>query len=377
MIKQLSKSDILVSPFVIAKQWGLRNIDPEDLVLLESTSSDDSLCDTVALEFIDYTQGTPFVNTTCSIALEQQSVDLAVPEAGISSSGTFFPDSEPINFKTHTFKRLVYDQIQKAFYNQYRNPLQIFGTDFIDFPLSKTDRILGNQFLMFTIPRNVFGERMLENTIQLYDQNFDDNVSIGDDGNGNVVAGVNLFSKVQEVRQFGNVISDGTSSFECPGVPTPTPTGSCFNNPDWLTSSYAVQGYFDGLIENTTGNDLTGFPTQSWDGTLTFFNIQNGYEWNGFNQEALFPTSSAITGRDVCNIYLDFTCSAGVPAFKFNIRDGTGLIIFEATKSGSFTPIGTYTNDNVGYDASPATIVIITNPTSPTSVLLQDNCEPV
>jgi len=375
MIKQLTKSDILVSPFVVVKQWGLSNIEPQDLVLLESTSSDDSLCDTVALEFIDYTQGTPFVNTTCSIALEQQSTDLAIPESGVSGSGHFFPDSEPININTNTFKRLVYDQIQKSFYNDYRNPLEIFGTDFIDFPLNRTDRIIANEFLMFTIPRNVFGERVLENTVQLYDENFNDNVNITDDGNGNIIAGNNLFSKVQEVREFGNLIASGSASFTCPGIPTSS--GECFNNTDWLTSSYAVQGYFDGMIDNTTGTDLTGFPSQSWDGTLTFYNTQNGYEWTGFDQTIIFPTHSAMTGREICNVYLDFTCSAGVPAFKFNVRDDTGAIIFEATKSGSFTPVGTYTNDNIGYDASPATIVIITNATTPASSILQDTCIPV
>jgi hypothetical protein len=202
MIKQLGKHDRLISPFIAAKQWALSNVDPQDLVLTETTGSSEP----VALEFTDYTDGTPFVNRECNIALEQQPNDLAIPEAGKSGSGTFFPDREETNQKTKTFKRLIYDQIQKAFYNDYKNPLQIFGIDNIDFPLSKTDRFIGNEFLMFTIPRNVFGDRLAEKTIQMFDHTFDDNLIIVDDGEGNLVAGMNLFAKVQEIRTFGNSI---------------------------------------------------------------------------------------------------------------------------------------------------------------------------
>lgn len=208
MIKQLGKHDQLISPFVAAKQWDLSNVDPQELVLTETTGSEES----VALEFMDYTDGVPFVNRSCNIALEQQAGDLAIPEAGVSGSGTFFPDVEEKNQKTNSFKRLIYDQIQKAFYNDYKNPLQIFGIENIDFPLSQTDRFLGNEFLMFSIPRNVFGDRLTENTIQMFDTTFDDNLLIQDDGAGNLVAGYNLFSKVQEIRSFGNVISSGSVS---------------------------------------------------------------------------------------------------------------------------------------------------------------------
>lgn len=212
MIKQLGKHDRLLSPFIAARQWVLSNVDPQEVVLTELTGSEEP----VALEFPDYTNGPPFVNRECNIALEQQASDLAIPEAGKKSSGTFFPNREETNQKTHTFKRLIYDQIQKAFYNDYRNPLQIFGIDNIDFPLSKTDRFLGNEFLMFTIPRNVFGERLTEKTIQLFDTTFDDNLVIVDDGEGNLVAGLNLFSKVQEIRAFGNNIFTGSLICDSP-----------------------------------------------------------------------------------------------------------------------------------------------------------------
>lgn len=202
MIKQLGKNDTLLSPFITEKAWSLYNTNPEELILTETTGSEEP----VALEYLDWTSGSPILNRDCNIALEQQSTDLAIPEEGVSGSGKFFPSQEEINTKTGTYKRLLYDQIYRAFYNDYNNPLKLFGMENIDFPLSNTNRFLGNEFVMFTIPRLIFGERLKERSIYLYDQNLDDDIEIVDDGEGNLLAHTNLFSKVQEVRSFGNTL---------------------------------------------------------------------------------------------------------------------------------------------------------------------------
>jgi len=206
MIKQLGKHDTLLSPFITEKGWSLHNTDPQELVLTDDINSQES----IALEYVDYTLVPAALNRDCNIALEQQSTDLAISEEGISGSGKFFPDTEAKNPKTETFKRLVHDQIYRAFYNRYNNPLQIFGIDNIDFPLANNNLYLTNDFLMFTIPRMIFGERIKENSVYLYDQAVDDNLIIGDDGSGNLIAKSNLFSKIQEVRHFQNVVLSGS-----------------------------------------------------------------------------------------------------------------------------------------------------------------------
>lgn len=220
MIKQLGKNDTLLSPFITEKAWSLYNTNPEELILTETTGSEEP----VALEYLDWTSGSPILNRDCNIALEQQSTDLAIPEEGVSGSGKFFPSQEETNYKTGTYKRLLYDQIYRAFYNTYNNPLELFGMENIDFPLSNTNRFLGNEFVMFTIPRLIFGERLKEQSIYLYDQNLDDNIEIVDDGDGNLVATRNLFSKIQEVRNFGNIIETGSvlacSTLPPAGMPT-------------------------------------------------------------------------------------------------------------------------------------------------------------
>jgi len=213
MIKQLKKSDIAMSPFTTIKAWELFNIsdaDNDSLILSEDGGYE------IASEFVNYQVDTnPDLNRTCDISLEQQNQDEAIYEEGISGSGVFDPSTDVQNC-TGTYKCLLYTQIRRAFYNQYYNPFKIFGMENIDFPLNKTNRFLADNFRMFTIPRRMFGDKMSEGSIQFYDNTFDDNVEIYDDKLGNLIAGENLFSKVQEIRHLGNLIAPGTSSYDCP-----------------------------------------------------------------------------------------------------------------------------------------------------------------
>lgn len=259
MIKHINHQNFQTTPFVAGKHWHLFNVENDDLVVLESTGSED----TVALEFVDYTAGDPFVNTTCSIALEQQSSDRIIYQEGATGSGFFFPDSEPTN-QDGTFKRLVHAQVKSAFYNKFNNPLEIFGVDYIDFPLGKTFRDITDFVRVFTIPRNIFGERVIENTVHLMDNSLDDNVEIIDDGYQNLIARTNLFSKVQEVRLFGNSIQSGSSIFDCPSpvlTMPPVPGYSLWYAPESKIFSGsnqtppAVQGGEVRFWEDLSGNN--------------------------------------------------------------------------------------------------------------------------
>ena len=268
MIKTINQQNLLTTPFVAAKNWNLFNSENDDLVLLESTSSDDSLCDTLALDFIDYSiTGSPFVNSTCSIALEQQSNDLIIYQEGQTGSGHFLPNSEPTN-RDGSYKRLVHNQIETTFYNNYGNPLKIWGAEFIDFPLGQTFRNISDFIRVFTIPQDVFGERVLENTITFQDNTLDDNVTIFDDGFQNLIAGTNLFSKVQEVRSFGNIIEQGTSSFVCPAPALP------------LDLIFVTSDQVGNTLPSHSINSIIAVGTTLYctDGN-NFYSSPNGYSW--------------------------------------------------------------------------------------------------
>lgn len=219
MIKPINRQALSVTPFKASKSWELYNIQNDSEILLEPKESGVDIDDTsIAMDYIDYS-GTPILNRECNIALEQQTEDLAFLEEGISGSGRFYPESEPRNY-TGTYKRLLYNQIKQAFYNQNGNPLEIFGMENIDFPSSLTTRYLAENFRMLTIPQQIFGDKVVEGSVQFFDNSLDDNVTIRDDSNGNLVATSNLFSKIQEIRSMGNIIVTGsvTSSYVCPGI---------------------------------------------------------------------------------------------------------------------------------------------------------------
>jgi hypothetical protein len=211
MIKNFKRSDIQTTPFVATKPWVLTSFLNQDGVLIEGT---DEVF--VAEEFIDYEGGDdlPILNRECNIATEQQIDDRVLYEEGEKITGTFYPDSDPKN-NTGTYKRLVYNQIKNAFYNNWQNPTKMFGMENIDFQLSDTKKFLSDNFRLFNVSKNFFGEKMLENSIVLVDNALDDNFKIVDDGNGNIIAKENLFSKIQEVRKFNNKINVDLTSDIC------------------------------------------------------------------------------------------------------------------------------------------------------------------
>jgi hypothetical protein len=135
-------------------------------------------------------------------------------EEGENVTGIFYPESDPKN-NTGTYKRLLYNQVKNAFYNQWNDPTKMFGMENIDFQLSETKKFLADNFRLFNVSKDYFGEKLLENTVILVDNSLDDNFQIVDDGKGNILARENLFSRVQEVRHFYNLINPTVTSSYC------------------------------------------------------------------------------------------------------------------------------------------------------------------
>lgn len=221
MIKHINQQNFLTTPFIAAKSWNLYNVQNEAEIVIEQPileSANNNL--PVALDYVDYASGDQHINYSCNIAIEQQADNIAMYSEGIHNNGTFDPNTSPKN-SDGTYKYLIHSQIKNAFYNSYRNPLEIFGIEHIDFPLSKTIRNLAEFFRVFTIPRKIFGEKIIPGTVKFYDATLDDTVDIFDDGYQNLIAGYNIFSNVQELRgqnraeSFVNEILEGTASYIC------------------------------------------------------------------------------------------------------------------------------------------------------------------
>src|ERR1039458_2868680 len=296
MLKQLKKTDVMTSPFRATKARELYNVQNPNTVILEQDSGSIAIPNTqIALDYVDYFAGNPLLNRDCDIALEQQAEDAAVYEEGLSGSNfRFDPNTAEKNPNTGTYKTLLYNQMYRAFYNNYLNPTKIFGMENIDFPLNKTNLYLAERFRMFTIPKFIVGDKIAPGSVQFQDTSFDDNVSIQDDSNGNLVAGNNLFSKIQEVRFLGNDVLQGTSSFVCPGF-TPESSGS------FVSSSITFENHVFDLVcfdrpYMDSASILNGTPPfiYSISGTLPAGLYFNAISASIFGTSSVMPVSSMV-----------------------------------------------------------------------------------
>ena len=299
MIKQLKNYDVQTTPFIATKKWHLLNTEHPDTIFLELNSGTD--LETLAVEYIDYSYDYPngFLNIGCDVALEQQPNDLVIYEDGISGSGILYPNAA--KNATGTYKRLVYHQILRGFYNNYHNPFQIFGIEQLDFQTSGMQRYLSNYFKVFSLSQLNFGDKIAEGSVTFVDNAFDDNYTVTDDSRGNLMAWPNLFSKTQEVRHIPNIYVDDASGnpWDPPVVAPPLTPSVLAAVPVtyWMTDWYAkiwwsgsidAKGYYVyrtedsgsnwsyiasvGALSDLTYYDTNCYPTQSYSYRVQAYN---------------------------------------------------------------------------------------------------------
>jgi len=206
MLKTLHKDDTTVTPYVATKDWQLSNVDNIDVILSEAGNP-------IEYEHILFepSEASPD-NSGCEIAKEDQSSDLALYREGLKVSGIFYPDLDPLN-TDGTYKRMVYTQVKTTFYNNYRDPTKMWGLEKIDFDSSNTKKFLADYVKILNIPTDIMGEKIIEGTVEIVDNSIDDIHLITDDGQNNLIAGPNLFSKRQEIGDFENIFSSGSNHF--------------------------------------------------------------------------------------------------------------------------------------------------------------------
>ncbi len=299
MLKTLHKNDTQVTSFAVTKNWELSNTLNEDVVLIDTTSSIDI---PVGLEYIIYTPETTITSSNCDIALETQDDDLASYRTGLKISGLFYPNTDPQN-GDGTYQRMVYSQIYNTFYNLYRDPTKIWGLETLDFELSNTKRFLSDEFTLIDIPPLIFGEKIIPNTFTFYNTTTNNDYTIIDDGNCNLIAGNNLFSHQQEVGYFSNNFI-ATSSKYCDyystlGIPSQpiifTQYNICYppsvlitwNQNMFLVENYVIETSIDG-ISYSQSFIVNGETLSYTDTNITY----SGTYWFKVYAENLLGTSS-------------------------------------------------------------------------------------
>lgn len=357
MIKLLKKYEIHTTPFEAVKNWAINNTHNENLLLYETTGSDDGV--PYALEFIDYGSGIrlPITSSTCNIALEQQDSDLATLELGLNVVGIFYPEADPKNIDG-TYMRSIYHQVRTMFYNQYFDPTKIWGTENIDFPLSKTERRMSDEIRLIDIPRKVFGDKIVPKSVLVTDNTTDNQYTITDDGYGNLRAGVNLFSRQQEIRHHPNDFEIGYTYFCDPyfdfSPPNPAiPITLAANQVGSLASVYLVWSYaapaLGFVIERSEDSGSTFTPLTSTDGS-TYSTYDNTvlyahtywYRVYAFNAFGISPYSNIeevpiigigiitqpqdISGDISSSVFFNVTAS-GVTPFFYQWQSGSTIYL--------------------------------------------------
>lgn len=352
MLKGLTKDDTTITPYVATKDWQLSNVANTDVVLAENGN-------TVAVESVQYTFIEAIPISNCNVAVEQQSLDLARFREGLKTSGLFYPDIEPKN-ADGTYKRLVHTQISTMFYNHFRDPTQIWGAERIDFDTSRTKKFLSNLIKLLDIPTNIFGDKILEGSVQVIDNTLDNTVIIMDDGNSNLFAGPNLFSKQQELGNHPNIFVVGNNSgcdlyftFNPPNAPNNLTINSGSAILTWNDTSNNEDGF---VAERSIDNGLTYTFLQSVSANITgtidntvatpgtyYYRI---YSFNGFGSSSFSNTASitfipipiAPTNLTASSLVdtssITFSYSASL-VWTDNSLNEDGFVIQRSTGSGS------------------------------------------
>jgi hypothetical protein len=257
MIKLLKKYQVQLTPFNATKKQALNNTDAGDNLLLTQDGY------AIALQYIDYGDGSglPVINSSCSIALNPMPYDLATVEQGLNITNSIvYPDSEPKN-PDGTYKRSIYAQVKTMFYNNYKDPTKLWGEENVDFELSETKRHLTDQIQLIDVPRIVFGDKIVPNTINLHVDTSDNPYIIMDDGNGNLFAGINIFSHQQELGYFSNSFDAHSSSSYCDWY--------WGNNSEieYDTSNVSVY-FYSGKVENQLRTDTASLSVRFFAGSV-------------------------------------------------------------------------------------------------------------
>ena len=327
MIKLLKKYQVQLTPFTATKEWELSNADNESLLLYEK-AGDPNDGVPYALEYIDYGNGSnlPSQNSGCDIALEQQSNDLATSEQGLNVQGLFYPDTDPTN-NDGTYKRSIYHQVQTMFYNKFNNPIEIWGSEVLDADLSKTKRIITDEFQLIDIPRNVYGDKILPNSVTIYNNDLDDPYTIMDDGHCNLFAGTNLFSKHQELGEYSNSFDATQSSSYCGYYfGTNIPTHSFFD------SAKLTIGFLYGSTQNYPYYEYPKIGISFYSGSpliTTFTSSVNDYPSISMSFSGGYVTSNVTT------ITSSFDTESVNVAFYSGSYDLTVLVVTASFESSS------------------------------------------
>ena len=195
MIKFFKTQDILTTRFVVARPQVIDNIlvdlifgnDGNDTVFpisipfLQCDNNKSGSCEPILIDNA-YLADTNFIQE-----------DIPQFEIGkyINSSSVFYPsgsigwsnETNPLNVNG-TYKRQIYNTVNKMYYNNYNNSFNIFGLNNFDIQSRKLN--LTNEFSLYSLTVAQAGDTIRPNTLMITNQTGDILSDVYDDGNNNL-----------------------------------------------------------------------------------------------------------------------------------------------------------------------------------------------
>lgn len=139
----------------------------------------------------------PFTNSICNLCLEQSEDNFLTIEDGVKIEQfvKFNPNIEQQNLND-TYKRIIYDQINNLFYNDSKDPTKLLGLENLDTFLDGKSRVIYDRIKVVTIPQAYFGDKIMENSVEIIEDSSDQTYTVVDDGEGNLYVKENVFGVI-------------------------------------------------------------------------------------------------------------------------------------------------------------------------------------
>lgn len=158
----------------------------------------------------DLAMDVPFTNSICNLCLEQTEDNFLTIEDGIKTEQfiKFDPNIEVQNL-SDTYKRIIYDQTKNLFYNDSKDPTKLLGLENLDVILDGKKRVIYDRIKVVTIPQAYFGDKIMENSVEIIENSSDQTYTVVDDGKGNLhvkekVFGVITSDQNKDINSFNS-----------------------------------------------------------------------------------------------------------------------------------------------------------------------------
>lgn len=277
----------------------------------------------------------PFTNSICNLCLEQSEDNFLTIEDGfkIDQSVIFNPTIEQKNING-TYKRIIYDQIKNLFYNESKDPTKLLGLENLDTFLDGKNRVLYDKVKVVTVPQAYFGDKIVENSVEIIENSSDQTYTVVDDGQGNLYVKENVFGVIvsdqnKDIKYFNSCsyINFDKNNFSI--------NGGDFTELNWqyyknniifvnrnVADTFYIKGYDESNVQSQSPISTDSYVMYIGDGSNNLSNIPHSSLLGNFRKIECGDDFVAILKTDgSLVVWGNGTITGSVPNFNGSVND--------------------------------------------------------